>query len=479
MREPRCSRLWQHETADFFSSPDDVNGNQGAGSPVVALPFCATSCKTNPLVAIGDEEGSVKLVDSANADGVHFSETYLTMRPHDNAIMDMEFSSDDSFLATASGDQTCHVIDMRTQTSLYCLTGHTSSIKRVQFQPGSGNNVLATCARDGVINFYDLRCSNNDRPSFHLRTMIPTPMSVNIRQISFINSIRDAHRPTWKSKKTRGRTAGMPIPGRDDFTVTSLAFINEVRPHLLVTTSDNDAIVKLWDMRTTYRRSTPNPVSCTREPTSHEHHRSFGLTALAMSSDSSRIYTLCRDHHIYTYSTSHLIIGDAPELSQPSSRPFRPTASDPVRQGLGPLYGFRHPSLRVSTFYPRLAVRKCSDSDCELLAAGSSDDCAVLFPTNERYLTKHNQMALGSPVNPDISIYNHGTALIRGHEKEVTAVTWTSEGNLVTAADDFTVRCWREDAARARDCRVNGEQEGRRWQTGWADVLLDGYDQED
>ena len=64
----------------------------------------------------------------------------------------------------------------------------------------------------------------------------------------------------------------------------------------------------------------------------------------------------------------------------------------------------------------------------------------------------------------------HGTALVRGHTKEVTSLSFTSEGNLITISDDFRARCWREDRDNARHLRMIGEGGGRRWACGWADV---------
>lgn len=71
---------------------------------------------------------------------------------------------------------------------------------------------------------------------------------------------------------------------------------------------------------------------------------------------------------------------------------------------------------------------------------------------------------------PDsIPISERGTPLIRGHDREVGALSWTSEGELVTVGDDFLVRCWREGDL-ARKVRINGEQGGQRWGCGWANV---------
>src|SRR5699024_10747970 len=48
------------------------------------------------------------------------------------------------------------------------------------------------------------------------------------------------------------------------------------------------------------------------------------------------------------------------------------------------LYGFRHPRLQVATFFIKMGLRRAADNQTEMLAVGSSDNCAVLFPTDER-----------------------------------------------------------------------------------------------
>ena len=496
--KPRTSgqEMYLHETANFYSTATDINVDNGPAPPgyqnrVLSLTYCTTSCHTNPLVAVGDEEGHVRLIDSANEAADKFDESFLVMRPHDNAIMDLEFSEDDSLLATASGDQTCHIIDVKSQKSVWSLTGHASSAKKIQFQPGS-TNMLATCARDGAILIWDTRENHTDRPA----QTVQSAMTEKIVGLHSKNAIRNAH-------LGRPRPHKNTYTGRSDFSVTALSFVDPSRPHLFATASESDAIVKLWDMRSTHRfKRKIVPVSCTVEPKFHETHRRFGITSLAMSTDYSRLYTLCRDHTVYAYSTSHLVLGSAPELS-PASKPFEPSKSYPeTKTGLAPLYGFSHPSLQVSTFYPKLSVRRATDSHPELIAVGSSDDCAVIFPTHPRYLTpsarilpdlpKHTgngparwrtdiqsaslsfiyRRLLESPKDANsshIPIYFHGTPLVHGHTKEVTAVSWSSEGNLITISDDFATRCWREDAAKARKLRNPEEGKAERWGCGWAD----------
>ena len=40
---------------------------------------------------------------------------------------------------------------------------------------------------------------------------------------------------------------------------------------------------------------------------------------------------------------------------------------------------------------------------------------------------------------------------------------------MITISDDFTTRCWREDAAKARKLRNPEEGKAARWGCGWAD----------
>ncbi|KAH2670187.1 hypothetical protein KXV32_003341 [Aspergillus fumigatus] len=513
---PRANRVtmrsnvgagWQDMTSAFYSRSTDSHSCTSFTGDRLALPFCTATCNTNSLVAVGDEEGGIRLLDSAKDDKSGFSKAYLTFRPHMNAIMDLEFSSDDMLLATASGDQTAQVIDMATQKPIYCLSNHVSSVKRVQFQPAANNKVLATCSRDGNVNIWDLRCKGFERPSLQVRCSLESDSDNSLSLASkmiypqVLNTIHGAH--AW-TPQTSISDKSEPQIGRSDITVTSLTFLSPGRENLFVTASEANACVRLWDLRTTHsnRRGRPVlPVSTTREPDSHIKYRRFGLTSLTLNGDGSRLYTLCRDGTVYAYSTSHLVLGHAPELSLYNDRPRRSGGSD--KEGLGPLYGFRHPRLQVSSFYVRVSVRKAVADKVEMLAVGSSDHCAVLFPTDERFLHSRVQnpavdlnpqspgmpftrsglrrtnsaVGLSGRLEDTVPIYQSGTPLVEGHKKEVSAVSWSVDGELITVSDDYSARCWREGPD-ARDLRVGGETEGRRWKCGWADIENQ-YDDDD
>ena len=253
---------------------------------------------------------------------------------------------------------------------------------------------------------------------------------------------------------------------------------------------------------------------------------------MALNTDGSRLYTVCKDNTVYAYSTAHLILGHAPELSTRNGEPPRRRYGTVAQQGLGPLYGLRHPLFHATSFYVKCAVRPARDGRGELLAVGSSDSRAILFPTDERRFAYDQQLLAGSLnalslENGTIATSNQpaadlllgsgadgvrrplfqtrtsnsaaaggsgaaangvpivsgigrdrdriptvrtGTPLVRGHDREVGAVAWTCDGKLVTVGDDFSIRCWAEDRGAAADLRTGGETGGRRWGCGWADV---------
>ena len=500
--------MWQHRQTTQSRS---VLRAAIVSPPYILLPACADhNALANSLVAIGDEDGGVRLLESAKDEKPGFTKAYLAFRPHNNAILDLAFSPDDLLLATASGDQSSQIIDMPSQRTTYSLNGHVSSVKQVCFQPGS-SNVIATSSRDGSVQIWDLRCKGFDAPVRDIRVSLEsaatnptrTPTNHKMTWARSVNTIIEAHAnrqpppsnpaPANKATPSFDAPSKTESPGRrGDVSITALSFLQPGREHLLITASEANASVKLWDLRTTHnhRRSRASPLSSTRQPESHNKHRHFGLTSLSLSGDGGRLYTLCRDNTVYAYSTSHLILGHAPELSKSSSK-FR-RSGGPEKEGLGPIYGFRHPKFHATTFYVKSALRPAEDDKSELLAVGSSDGCTVVFPTNERYMQRSNHQRMRPSDSPfprprpaltrtdsgtglttrledTIPIYQHGSALIRGHSREVTGLSWTPSGELVTVGDDFAARCWREGAD-ARDLRVGGEKEGRRWGCGWAEA---------
>ncbi|KAK4137901.1 WD40 repeat-like protein, partial [Trichocladium antarcticum] len=409
---------WRTETADFYSPAEDVHFSSSHEGAPRAIPFCTATCHNNSLVAVGDEEGYVRLLDSNR----EFSKIHLSFPAHGNAIIDLDFSEDDYLLATASGDQSGRVIDMITQKPISVLGHHTASLKQVRFQPGRGAGcVLATSGRDGSVQIWDLRCRGGP-----VQDVVPASEAGLRHRLAktggpgcVVNSINDAHARNMRQTKGQPTSSGSgdvarvgEVPGRlGEVSVTSLQFLPPGREHLLLTACEADASVKLWDIRavhTNRHHRTSTPVSFTAAPTSHVAFRPFGICSMALGGDSTRLYALCKDNTVYAYSTAHLVLGHANELV-----PARPGAEPPRRrhhphgtahEGLGPLYGFRHPLFHATSFYVKASVRPAADGRSELLAVGSSDGAAVLFPTDERYLRD----AWAAP-NTDNELYYAGT----------------------------------------------------------------------
>lgn len=497
-------------TANFCSVPRDVHSSRshrGVGGG--ALPFCTAPCNTNTLIAIGDEEGHVRLLDTAPS--AEFQLPHVTFLVHHNAIMDLAFSPCDYILATASGDQTARIVDMQTQRTLCVLAGHRSSVKQVRFHPGN-DKLLTTSARDGLVNVWDLRCSKSSVQSLRIgyqpadNDFYPAPQ--NLYPYATM-SAGPAHRVANAKDRIikSDMVESLDVPA--GVSITSIEHLPGSHGHLLLSASEQNASLKLFDLRTAGRNSKSErmgfevPVSCTSVPEAHMRTRNYGISALALSGDGARAYSVCRDNTIYAYSTNHLILGSASEMVDVAKR-TRMTPPEKPKGGLGPLYAFRNPALRSGSFYIKAAVRKAGDDKDELLAVGSQEGCAVLFPTDERNLnlrpeTERPTVAADeddddslpcSPPPPSkrdaavrpsgfAVIDKVGTPLVRGHHREVTSLAFVHGGELVTISDDFTARCWREDAERARSFRTCGEGGGKRWACGWADVVKEWDDDDD
>ena len=180
-------------------------------------------------------------------------------------------------------------------------------------------------------------------------------------------------------------------------SVTSLSFISAERNHLLVTASEVSTALKVWDIRSRYSRSSSTasvPVSTTDVPESHKRTRNFGTTSLAINSDSSKLYALSWDSVLYAYATSHLILGQAPELKPTKLQNSRFFSGE--RPALGPIYGFKHPKLRVSSFFVKCALRRANNDKPELIATGSGEKCPILFSTDERDFPAPRSQLMGA-----------------------------------------------------------------------------------
>ncbi|KAG5982831.1 hypothetical protein E4U55_001284 [Claviceps digitariae] len=501
-------------TASFYSQSSDVHHCTSSTGQGNTIPFSLASSPTDAVTAIGDEEGFVRLFKTGAAHGIDYRDAAVDqhIQVHDNAIMDLDFSHDGYRLATASGDRTGKIVDVVTSSiAVNLAAGHWDSLRQVAFQPGKASGFgLASSDRAGRVQIWDLRCSSMPTLTFSSGGQsgpIDRDISLDPMAAKTVNTIDNAHERTVQGVKSSA-------------SVTAIQWLPAGREHLLLTASEANASIKLWDTRyiKPRRQAEDMPLAITPQPATHAW-RSYGITSLALNTDASRLYAVCKDSTIYAYSTAHLMLGHAPELQDnaPKRRPNGGT------NGLGPLYGFKHEQFRASTFYVKCALRPASTSaphashyQSELLAVGSANNCAILFPTDEKYMrsawAKHahdldkgnnnnnnplppssssssSASFFGTPLSSGLStplsssspsppspipIFHSGTPLIRGHSREVTNVSWSRDGDLITASDDYLVRRW---STRLRDqahhLRTVGEFGGERHMAGWADVSPD------
>jgi WD40 repeat protein len=486
------------QTETFYSNSSDLVHCESRDGPGNTIPFCLASFHRAPLTAIGDEEGCVRFL-ATNGMFSNNEKTSSQVRVHDNAIMDLSISNDDMRLATACGDRTAKIVDVTTMAVAVNLStgsdqAHEDTLRQVAFQPGQANgSVLATSDRAGRIQVWDLRCSavpvNNfstPKPNRYLRNLNLAPGYAQV-----VNTIDNAHLRTAQGNVSSA-------------SVTAIQWLNPGREHLLLSASEANASIKLWDTRyiKPRRQAGETPLAATPQPSTHTW-RTYGITSLALSGDAARLYAVCRDSTVYAYSVPHLMLGHAPELLDGAYK-RRPTGAE----GMGPLYGLRHDKFSARSFFIKSAIRPAGpNGSAELLAVGSSSSCAMLFPLDERHMrtawgqrshlldssftsSTPNSSFSSAPATPSASfsgpsssslpIFRVGTPLVHGHEREVAIPSWTCEGKLVTASDDSVVRHWQQDdGTRARYLRRVGEFGGERHMAGWAEVEDEWDDDED
>lgn len=85
-----------------------------------------------------------------------------TFQPHHNGIFDVKWSSNDTSLATCSGDQSMRVSDVTTGSVTHVCRGHTSTVKCMAWDP-THTSLVSTGGRDGSICLWDLRVSERRR----------------------------------------------------------------------------------------------------------------------------------------------------------------------------------------------------------------------------------------------------------------------------------------------------------------------------
>lgn len=327
--------------------------------PTYAMRFCPVPGHQH-ILGLANEDGRLAFQDTSK---VNPKVPMKGLSAHNNAIFDFAWRPDSAaHLVTVSGDQRAALWDVGTGAlvNLRTYRGYSRSVKCVEWMLGSTSQ-FATGARDNNILLWDIR-DKGEKPD---------------------NAIRGAH----SAHPDRRRKPGSS-PSPVNCSVTALGWLDD---NSLVSTGDNDGVVKVWDIRKNYAMYKREPVP--KVEISHPGTSSTqGYTALSVDPTGCYVYVTCMDDVIYKYD---IING----LS-------RPVAT--------------YTGASIKNFFIKSSLSDCGSYLC----CGSSDHHAYLWATSSP----------GGPV-----------AELGPHEAGVTCVSWARQASwtIATCSDDVRHRLWR------------------------------------
>ncbi|KAG6328292.1 hypothetical protein ID866_10797 [Astraeus odoratus] len=375
-----------------------------------------------PLLAVATEEGSVMIMNTSKRRDWDFEPQRTLLQPHYNGIFDVKWSPDDSAVATASGDKTTHITSVETQQLLHVLRGHSSTVKRIAWNP-SHSHLLTTGSRDGNIYLWDLRVSDNSDLSTSMEEDTPPSSPVMV--------IDSAH---GKEKIKGGRKKAVPLPR----SVTGVIYTSE---HTLVSSGSYNGILNMWDLRqpkvNATGRQTKKSVAITpicispEDPTMlHGARRPRGLMTLCAGSGPTGglLFALGADNRVHTFDSSSLT----------------------------PVESITHPNLSTS-FYVHLASSPCG----RWLASGCAGKNGSLFLYDVSNAGRVSASSHTRAFNQSLSV----PVELRGQTGEIGAVDWAND-TVAACADDRTVRVWRPDLDVYQDCTSQPEE--KQWDWSWS-----------
>lgn len=411
------------------------------GTPVAVPPFTArfsTTALDGHALLTGDEDGVLTILDTRRPlrDQMRASSPseapHARFRAHDNAVFDAIWLSNDTRVASASGDGSVRVFDPETLFRTALCRGGVASVKCVRT---IGNpcttSVIASCGRDGAIRVHDLRVPATYDPTV-CREMFHRPvMTIENAHVA----APSAPVPTSSNKRRRVfATPGIPREGPSAASVTSIAVVAGY-DHLLLSSGSADGTVKLWDLRggSQLRRkclartggaqlfdkhsSAQAVVSVTpsierRADAAYSNRRCHGIVSLDVDSSGTKLLASSTDSRIYIY--------DAHQLDLGHSRVLR--------------------GHSATSFYIRAGFSPCG----RFVSSGSADSKGYIWDLEN-----------GSDVSdrPILQLDAH-------HGGEVSVVEWckTDILKLATCGDDTTVKLWKVRAGcSAEKIRVDGD----------------------
>ncbi|KAG6878261.1 hypothetical protein C0993_010033 [Termitomyces sp. T159_Od127] len=242
-----------------------------------------------PILAIATEQGTAHLINTSKRRDWDPEQPRTTLQVHQNGIFDIKWNSDDTLLATCSGDQSTHITCVTGEKVIYALRAHKSTVKCAAWDPTNAK-LLSTGGRDGTICLWDLRVAgtNDEDGSTILKPVMTIP---------------GAHEESMSKARRRSKKASASR------SVTSILY-PEIGTYGLVSSGSSDGVIKHWDLRSPARKGSVKPKSPTNlyssidDPTTlHSSRRPRGIIKLTpgIGASSGLIFGLGADSRVHVY----------------------------------------------------------------------------------------------------------------------------------------------------------------------------------
>ena len=369
------------------------------GSYIYDLQFCPNQGYEH-FLAIANEDGELIIQDTSDTkDPLKYQ-----LETHNNAIFDVAWNPIEfGKLVTASGDQTVKLWDIAGERPRHVrdFKDFSQSVKCVEFVPNNGH-LMATGSRDGSILLWDIRDSCEKKAAL---------------------SIKRAHTHSV---------------GNDKIKPSSVTAIQIQDESTLVSSSDSDGLLKIWDLRgKSYDRFKNDPIAKFTIPSPGRKGFNYGYTSLALTSSKSHLYACSKDNHIYCF-----------DLASYNEKPLRSFT------------GFENGN--------KYFIKMSLSFDDKYLACGSSDKACACADQDCGCTQEHYAYVWStSPYAPRHPIYK-----LNSHEKGVTCTEWSKNDWVLatcsgmTLLNDIYVSCTFNfnffsylDDKRHRIWRVYGDEE--------------------
>lgn len=353
-------------------------------------------------IAVGDDNGEVRLFDSANA------ELRLRCIGHADTISCIAFSPTGASLASASYDGTVRLWNLEDGRCVRVLLGHDSWVYSVAFSPDGAN--LVTASEDGTCRLWDTVTAasmviENVGPGF-LAAAAFSPDSQLIAvggstcEVNLID--RSGRKPTISLRGHTGRVRAVAFSCRDD----------------VLASGGEDGVVILW--RTSDGRHIQTLVGVDAEITSLSMSRDGRMLAAAGQNGTVRLWSM----------DTREPMGELPVTkSRVWSVNFHPTEPKIVtgsEDGAVRIWNI-NPHFVLSTWlgYSNLTWSLACLSAPDRIVSGGEDHIVRVWDTKK-----------GSVVRE-----------FAGHTSRIWAVACSCDGHwIASASDDLTVRLWKTDS---------------------------------